>query len=157
MSRQLDRLTIMLVVAFALVAVPRSVTADCPPDHVCTSGEAINAAADGLCRRARAAESRLGDPAEPAEGTVLYELGVEQRRHIACTERVRLLDEQLAKPREPARAPLWLRIILDVGVGATAAGTGTLAAVGAPGEVVVGFAVGSVGLLVSRLVLEVVW
>lgn len=59
-------------------------------------------------------------------------------------------------PPERASAPLWLRIALDVGIGATAAGTGTLAAVGAPSEVVVGFAVGAVGVLVSRLVLEVI-
>lgn len=59
-------------------------------------------------------------------------------------------------PPAPRTAPLWLRIALDVGIGATAAGTGTLAAVGAPNEVVVGFAVGAVGVLVSRLVLEVI-
>lgn len=111
-------------------------------------GPAVNAAADALCRRARAAELRLDEE-------VLPDLAAAQTQRDVCEGRLAQLMEHPPTQPQPWRAPLWLRLALDVGIGATATGTGALAASGAPAEFVVGFAVASVAALVGRIVLEV--
>lgn len=143
------RLAITLTLAAVLLAAcPADADAQtCAPPSVCTTGEAINAAADTLCRRARTAELRLD--------ALTDDLAAVQAQRDVCHGRLLQVTETPAPA--PARAPLWLRIALDVGIGALAATAGTLVAVGAPSEVVVGFAVAGVGALASRVVLEVVW
>lgn len=144
------RLALTLTLAAVLLAAcPSSADAqECAAPRVCTTGEAINAAADTLCRRARAAELRLD--------ALTSDLAAVQAQRDVCHGRLLQLVETPAAP-PPTRAPLWLRVTLDVAVGALAATAGTLVAVDAARELVVGFAVAGGGALISRVVLEVVW
>lgn len=141
----------VVVLIAVLFSVP--VYADCPPDHVCTTGEAINAAADGLCRRARAAELRLGDPEQPAAGTVLYQLGQEQQSNQQCQGRVVLLEEQLAKPKADA-LPKWLQPVWTVAAVGTSAAAGACVASGCPRELSVGLVVAALLIDVGKVVFE---
>ena len=137
-------LILIVLFLFPLAADAQSL---CTSDRMCISGAELNAATDAMCRRARASEERLP--------LVLKDLSDAQTERDICHGRLAQAIE--TRPTAPTRAPLWLRLTLDIAVGALAATAGTLVAVGAPSEVVVGFAVAGAGALASRLVLEIVW
>lgn len=119
----------------------------CTPPAVCATGADINAAADGLCRRARAAESRLNNEVLPDLSTC---------ETATTTWKTRYEDLKANPPSLPERwrAPLWLTIPLKVAAVGFGAGAGACAGVGCPGEVVVGLAVASFGSIVADIVLE---
>lgn len=121
-------------------------TTTCSEPDRCMSKARVSALVAAACAESEAKAERLDD--------------VTRDLDRAETQRDQLRGQLLYLEQHPPtvkRAPLWLRLVLDVGVGVTAASTGTVAALGAPSEVVVGLAVASVGVLVSRLMLEVVW
>lgn len=124
-----------------------SSSSECAAPRICTTGEAINAAADTLCRRARTAELRLD--------ALTDDLAAVQAQRDVCHGRLLQLVETREAP--PARAPLWLRVSLDVAVGALATTAGALAGAGVASEAVVGVAVAGAGALLARVVLEIVW
>lgn len=117
----------------------------CPEPDRCMSRERVLAVVDAACHRARAVEARMP--------TLVGDLATVQTQRDVCLGRLAQAQES---PPEPWRSPLWLRLALDVGVGALAAGTGAVAGIGGPPEVVVGLAVGSVAALVARVVLELI-
>lgn len=117
----------------------------CAPPAVCAEPAAINAAADALCRRARHAEVVLDE--------VSRELAVvtRERDEVRGELRRALAVSAPAVVSEP-RAPLWLRIGLDVAIGGLAA-----AAALTDGELRAGLAGVGIATLLGRVVLEVVW
>lgn len=106
----------------------------------------VNALVDAKCLSDRAKAERVDELTD--------DLTAAQVQRDQCHGRLAQLAANPPVQPEPWRPPLWVRIALDVTVGATAAGTGAAAGVGAPGELVVGLAVGSVAVLVGRIVLE---
>lgn len=145
-SLRLLTLTALTLLSLLTTSTGYAQTTCSEPDR-CMSKARVSALVAAACAESEAKANRLDD--------VTRDLDAAETQRDEY--RGQLLELRQNPPDAPTRAPLWLRIALDVGIGATAAGTGTLAAVGAPSEVVVGFAVASVGVLVSRLVLEVVW
>ena len=121
----------------------------CEEPRRCFSKDEVRALVDAKCFKDRAKAERVdeltGDLSAAEEQVTHYkaEWGACQRQ----------LDERPV--HIPARrVPMWLRLALDVGIGATAGSTGAVAGLGGPSEVIVGLAVASVGTLIARIVVE---
>lgn len=144
LKRLVWMLALLLVTSTGISTAAAQTT--CPSDQRCMSRERVEALVVAACAYDHEQAKRVE--------AVTRDLDRAETQRDQCQGQLAFLQSN--PPPAPRSAPLWLRIALDVGVGALSAGTGTLAAVGAPSEVVVGFGVGAVGVLVSRLVLEVI-
>lgn len=88
-------------------------------------------------------------------GAVTQDLERVESERDFCRGELARLEVTPAATSKPA--PLWLRLALDVGIGALAAGTGAAAGIGAPDAVIVGGASLAVSALVARIVVDLLW
>jgi hypothetical protein len=135
-------LAILLVTSIGSIAHAQTT---CNPPNRCLSADRVNAVVDAACARARAAEARLPN--------VIDDLSKAQTERDHCRGELARLENTPA-PEPVRRSPWWIRVALDVGIGALSAGTGAAAGIGAPGEVVAVGATLSAGALAVRLLLE---
>jgi len=121
----------------------------CEAPNKCVAPQAVNAAADALCRRARTAELKLAD--------VLDDLGkCQTQRDIAIGQvsslEQRLLTIELQPPKR--RSPWWLRSGLSVVAFGLAGTSAYLLSTGAVGELAVGLSAVALGTLGVRLLVQ---
>ena len=134
-------LTFVLVLSF----VPLSFAQDCPAPNKCVSGATVNAAADALCTRARAAETKTL--------TLISEKRDIEDRNTFCNGQLAQAQAALDKPT-PAKMPRWFLVTLDVSaVLLTGAGVGIIGA-GLPVEYGATIAALGLGSGVLRVVFE---
>jgi len=110
--------------------------------------------AEGVCVTKDALRKEATRVAEGFCSEERADLQLERDKRQRCEGQ--LLERPIPQPVvEPWRAPLWVRVALDIGVGASAAGVGACAGVGCPREATIGLVVASVGVLAVRLLFEV--
>lgn len=138
----------LIPIAFLISSVwpIASAHAECVAPMMCVSGEDVNAAADALCRRARAVELTAADLVEDKARL--------ERERDRCEGRLlaahdRLNDQQTTQPA------LWLRIVLDASsVALASASVACLLTDECPDTIGAGLAVGGLGALGVRIALE---
>ena len=113
---------------------------ECAAPNKCVSGQAVNAAADALCSRARQAELRIP--------VLIQDKADLEQRESFCQGA--LAQEIARQPEVETKMPTWFLVSLDVSaVILTGVGVG-LVALGAPeaGAVVGGLGIGAGAFLV---------
>lgn len=139
-------LSTTLILLLSMTASTGYSQTTCNPQKRCFSRAEVGALVDAAC-----IAHRLN--AETSD-ELLAELETSGEQLGIC--KGQLLELRQNPPKAPKLPPIWLRLSLNVGVAAFSAATGAVAGIGAPPEVVVGFAVASVGTLLGRVILEVV-
>ena len=144
-SRRLT-ITALILMSLTTASTGYSQTTTCDAERRCFSRAEVRAVADAACAVDRLNAKRAVE--------LVGELEIADRQIAICEGR--LLELRENPPAAPRIAPLWLRLSLDVAIGALGAGTGAAAGVGAPVEVVaVGASLGFAAL-VGRVVLELI-
>lgn len=112
----------------------------CKTPRKCFSRDEVNAIADAACASDALLAKRSAE--------LVRELGSAETALAVCRNKV------AATPPPVRQAPIWLRVALDISIGALAAGTGAAAGIGAPDVVIGAGAAFAVSALAARLVLE---
>jgi hypothetical protein len=146
LPRTLSRLLLTLtasLLTLSLMTSPGWTQTTCAEPDRCMSRARVDALVDAACSRSRAAEARLP--------TVIDDLAAVQTQRDVCLGRLAQVQEA---PPVPWRSPWWLRVGLDVALVGVGVGTGAVAGIGGPPEVIVGGVVLEVAMLGGRLMLE---